>query len=90
MKTPEKPASSAARDHSSRRAGGLSGSIVQASAVLAMVNFLSSDLRRHFHQAAVSVKPLDFFDRRIVQINESANDEAVFTWSHPKPGGLVR
>src|ERR1700691_4299600 len=68
MKTPEKPASSAARDHSSRRAGGLSGSIVQASAVLAMVNFLSSDLRRHFHQAAVSVKPLDFFDRRIVQI----------------------
>jgi hypothetical protein len=55
-----------------------------------MVNFLSSDLTRHFHQAAVSVKPLDFFDRRIIQINESANDEAVFTWSHPKPGGLVR
>src|SRR5580658_4549277 len=78
MKTPEKPASSAARDHSSRRAGGLSGSIVQASAVLAMVNFLLSDLRRHFHQAAVSVKPLDFFDGRIVEINESANDEAVF------------
>src|SRR5271155_756155 len=38
MKTPEKPASSAARDHSIRRAGGLSGRIVQASAVLAMVN----------------------------------------------------
>jgi hypothetical protein len=39
MKTPEKPASSAARDHSIRRAGGLSGSIVQASAILAMMNF---------------------------------------------------
>src|SRR6202161_4272954 len=38
MKTPEKPASSAARDHSIRRAGGLSGRIVQASAVLAMAN----------------------------------------------------
>jgi hypothetical protein len=38
MKTPEKPASSAARDHSIRRVGGLSGMIVQASAVLAMGN----------------------------------------------------
>src|SRR5271168_2941349 len=40
MKTPEKPASSAARAHSISRAGGLSGSIVHASAILAMINFL--------------------------------------------------
>src|SRR5271156_2262443 len=37
MKTPEKPASSAARDHSIRRGGGLSGRIVHASAILAMM-----------------------------------------------------
>src|SRR5580704_19234706 len=46
MKTPEKPASSAARDHSIRRAGGLSGRIVQASAIFAMVNsFRLNDAR---------------------------------------------
>src|SRR5579862_4961335 len=58
MKTPEKPASSAARDHSINRAGGLSGSIVQAIAILAMMKFLSTDFTRHFHHAAVSVKRL--------------------------------
>src|SRR5271156_849025 len=66
MKTPEKPASSAARDHSIRRAGGLSGRIVQASAILAMVKILWSDLlatlssSSHFRQAACPREPALF------------------------------
>src|SRR5271168_3462400 len=90
MKTPEKPASSAARDHSIRRAGGLSGRIVQASAILAMVKILLSDLlatlssSSHFRQAASpenrSFRSLDFSTCRIYRMKQDANDEASFPW----------
>src|SRR5580704_16068521 len=76
MKTPAKPASSAARDHSIRRTGGLSGRIVQASAMLAIRFFPFVRIHGHSHHAEAAVKPLlprtresswplDFFARRI-------------------------
>src|SRR5271155_3051753 len=99
MKTPEKPASSAARDHSIRRAGGLSGRIVQASAILAMVKILSSDLlatlssKQPFPSSRLPENPLfslsGLFDRSNLQNEWDANDEASFPWVTSQPGGRV-
>src|SRR5580658_8688179 len=92
MKTPEKPASSAARDHSIRRAGGLSGRIVQASAILAMVKILSSDLlatlssSSRFRQAEClrtrAFRSLDFLACRIYRMIRMPTMRPLFPGSH--------